>query len=208
MSINLKIQQLHNKCKMTFLSRQKELQASFYTHLTRESSKADSLPNTKVLLRHVKSVHDSATQILNEFGTTDTVIGDATAEIMITTLGKIPNEMYYLEDTTLSGKATKLHTVLNNYNLSVGITLVPTETDKSDGYTGRSTLLLILLSLLLIILLLCCITACIIAKSRSRHSFFTKSDIECSPGCSGVNVPLLGLEKTSDTTTKTSSIKN
>lgn len=133
---------------------------------------------------------------------------DATAEIMITTLGKIPNEMYYLEDTTPSGRATELHTMLNNYSLSVGTTLVSIETDKSDGYTGRSTLLLILLSVLLLILLLCCITACIIAKSRSKHSFFAKSDIECSPSCSGVNVPLLGLEKTSSTTTKTSSMKN
>lgn len=127
---------------------------------------------------------------------------------MITTLGKIPNEMYYLEDTTPSGKVTELHTVLNNYSFLAETTLIPVENDKSDGYTGHSTLLLILLTVLLIILLLCCITACIIARSRSRHSFFAKSDIECSPGCSGVNVPLLGLEKTSDITSKTSSMKN
>lgn len=116
--------------------------------------------------------------------------------------------MYYLEDTTPSGKITELHTMFHNYNLSVETTLVPIETDKSDGYTGHSMLLLILLSVLLIILLLCCITACIIAKSRSKQSFFAKGDIECSPGCSGVNVPLLGLEKTSNTTTKTSSMKD
>lgn len=184
-------------------------------------------------------MHDTATQFLNEFGTTDTAIGvchaiirflcwcscnlnsncfalndsiqcfffvqDATAEIMITTLGKIPNEMYYLEDTTPSGRATELHTALNNF--SVETTLVPVGTDKFDGYTGYSMLLSILLSVLLIILLLCCITACIIARSKSKHSFFAKNDIECSPGCSGVNVPLLGLEKTSSTTTKTSSMK-
>lgn len=120
---------------------------------------------------------------------------------MITTLGKIPNEMYYLEDTTSSGKtaAYELHTTLDNSHT----TLTPIETVKSDEYTERSTLLLILLTALLIILFMCCVTACIIARSRSRHAFFTKSDTECDPECSGVNQPLLGLDrvnKTSDTT--------
>ncbi|XP_025264413.1 uncharacterized protein LOC112637912 [Camponotus floridanus] len=130
---------------------------------------------------------------------------------MITTLGKIPNEMYYLEDTTFSGKtvssSNELHTILDN-NLT---TLTPIETVKSE-YTERSTLLLILLTALLIILFMCCITACIIARSRSRHAFFTKSDIECDPECSGVNQPLLRLDrvnKTSDTTrTSDNSTKN
>lgn len=130
---------------------------------------------------------------------------------MITTLGKIPNEMYYLEDTTFSGKtvssSNELHTILDN-NLT---TLTPIETVKSE-YTERSTLLLILLTALLIILFMCCITACIIARSRSRHAFFTKSDIECDPECSGVNQPLLSLNrinKTSDTTrTSDNSTKN
>ncbi|XP_014471806.1 PREDICTED: uncharacterized protein LOC106742946 [Dinoponera quadriceps] len=187
---------------MIFLSQQKELQASLFK--MQDSSKASSLPSTKLLLRHIKSVHDTATQISSEFGTTDTAIEDTITEIMITTLGKIPNEMYYLEDTTPSGRVKELNTTLNNCSFSERTVPV----DKSDEYTGRSTLLLILLSVLLIVLLLCCITACVIARSKSKYSLFTKSDIECSPGCSGVNVPLLGLEKTSDTTTKTSSMKN
>lgn len=123
---------------------------------------------------------------------------------MITTLGKIPNEMYYLEDTTSNSKtaiySNELHPTLDNSQA----TLTPIETLKSDEYTERSTLLLILLTALLIILFMCCITACIIARSRSRHTFFTKrSDMECDPECSGVSQPLLGLDrvnKTSDTT--------
>ncbi|KAL6448054.1 hypothetical protein ACFW04_000237 [Cataglyphis niger] len=128
---------------------------------------------------------------------------------MITTLGKIPNEMYYLEDTTPSNKTaydSELHTTLDN------TTLASIETLKYDEYTERSTLLIILLTALLIILFMCCITACIIARSRSRHAFFAKSDMECDPGCSGVNQPLLGsdrINKTSDTTrTSDNSMRN
>lgn len=117
---------------------------------------------------------------------------------MMTTLGKIPNEMYYLEDTVSNGKVTalniELHTVLNTNHT----TLAPIETIMSSRYTEHSTLLLILLTVLFIILLMCCITACIIVRSRSRHAFFAKRDTECSPECSGINQPLLG--KTSGTT--------
>jgi len=125
---------------------------------------------------------------------------------MITTLGKIPNEMYYLEDTTASRKispySTESHTILDHSHA----TLTSIETVKSDEYSEHSTLLIILLTILLIILFMCCITACIIAKSRSRHSFLSKSDVECSPDCGGVNQPL--LDKASDTTTRTSSTRN
>ncbi|XP_018372793.1 PREDICTED: uncharacterized protein LOC108767404 isoform X2 [Trachymyrmex cornetzi] len=131
---------------------------------------------------------------------------DATAEIMITTLGKIPNEMYYLEDTTAGKKigaySTESRTILDHSHT----TLASIETVKSDEYSERSTLLIILLTTLLIILFMCCITACIIARSRSRHSFLAKSDVECSPDCGGVNQPL--LDKASDTTTRTSSTRN
>lgn len=125
---------------------------------------------------------------------------------MITTPGKIPNEMYYLEDTTPNGigtiaaYGTELHTVLNN---SYATTLASTRAVKSDE-SEHSMLLCILVIALFIILLMCCIAACIIARSRSKHTFFIKRDIECSPECSGVNQPLLGMDKTSDTTTKTS----
>ncbi|XP_020297022.1 uncharacterized protein LOC109861679 isoform X2 [Pseudomyrmex gracilis] len=161
---------------------------------------------SSVKFRHIKSIYDSSTQIVNELGTTDVAVGDATAEIMVTTLGKIPNEMYYLEDTTHGRIAaiynTESHTILDNSH----ITTTTIEAVKSDVYTDHSTLLVILLIVLLIILMICCITACIIARSRSKYpSFFTRSDIECSPRCSGVNQPLLSLDKNSDTTTKTSS---
>jgi len=125
---------------------------------------------------------------------------------MITTTGKIPNGMYELEDTTgittngITVTSTELpHTVLNNDTTA----LVPIKPIHPDG-TEHSTLLCILMIALLIILLICCITACIIARSRSKNTFI-KRDIECSPECSGVNQPLLGLDKVSDTTTKTSS---
>lgn len=119
---------------------------------------------------------------------------------MITTLGKIPNEMYYLEDTTPSGKitvyGTESQTTLDNNHT----TLALFDIAKSDGYGGCSTLLVALLMILFIILLLCCVTACMIASSRRKHIFFNRSDIECSPTCSGVKQPLLGPDKISDTT--------
>ncbi|KYN43484.1 hypothetical protein ALC56_02210, partial [Trachymyrmex septentrionalis] len=156
------------------------------------------------VLDHIKSVHDLSTQIVSELGTTDIAIGDATAEIMITTLGKIPNEMYYLEDTTAGRKigaySTESRTILDHSHITLASTV------KSDEYPGRSTLLIILLTTLLIILFMCCVTACIIAKSRGRHAFLAKSDVECSPDCGGVNQPL--LDKASDATTRTSSTRN
>ncbi|KYM82549.1 hypothetical protein ALC53_07040 [Atta colombica] len=187
---------------MAFLSQQNDLQATFYTQLTHNSLQIAATSNS--VLNHIKSVHDLSTQIINELGTTDIAIGDATAEIMITTLGKIPNEMYYLEDTTASRKispySTESRTILDHSHAT------SIETVKSDEYSEHSTLLIILLTTLLIILFMCCITACIIAKSRSRHSFLSKSDVECSPDCGGVNQPL--LDKGSDTTTRTSSTRN
>jgi len=124
---------------------------------------------------------------------------------MITTIGKIPNEMYYLEDTTSRKNApsgTESRTILDHSYT----TLASIETIKSDEYPERSTLLIILLTTLLIILFMCCVTACIIARSRSRHAFLAKSDIECRPDCRGVNQPL--LNKASDTTSRTSSTRN
>lgn len=128
---------------------------------------------------------------------------DATAETMMTTLGKIPNEMYYPEDTIPTGKVTALNAELHTIFDTNCTTLASIESIMSSRYTERSTLLLILLIVLLIILLMCCITACIIARSRSRYAFFAKRDTECSPECS-INQPLLGLEKTSGTTVTTS----
>ncbi|XP_018404768.1 PREDICTED: uncharacterized protein LOC108781325 [Cyphomyrmex costatus] len=177
---------------MTLLSEQNNLQANFYTQLIHNSLQTATTSDTD--LHHVKSVHDLSTQI------------DATAEIMITTLGKIPNEMYYLEDTTAGKKiaaySTESRTILDHSHT----TLASIETAKSDEYSERSTLLIILLTTLLIILFMCCVTACIIARSRSRHAFLAKSDVECSPDCGGINQPL--LDKASDTTSKTNSMRN
>ncbi|KYN07497.1 hypothetical protein ALC62_01699, partial [Cyphomyrmex costatus] len=201
-------------------------QANFYTQLIHNSLQTATTSDTD--LHHVKSVHDLSTQIVSELGTTSITIGliivitihfltdnnfdiiiftqDATAEIMITTLGKIPNEMYYLEDTTAGKKiaaySTESRTILDHSHT----TLASIETAKSDEYSERSTLLIILLTTLLIILFMCCVTACIIARSRSRHAFLAKSDVECSPDCGGINQPL--LDKASDTTSKTNSMRN
>ncbi|XP_018300640.1 uncharacterized protein [Mycetomoellerius zeteki] len=176
---------------MALLSQQNDLQANFYTQLVHNSLQTAT---SNSILGHIKSVHDLSTQI------------DATAEIMITTLGKIPNEMYYLEDTTAGRKigaySTESRTIMEHSHT----TLASIETVKSDEYSERSTLLIILLTTLLIILFMCCVTACIIARSRSRHAFLAKSDVECSPDCGGVNQPL--LDKASDATTRTSSTKN
>ncbi|EZA56861.1 hypothetical protein X777_02712 [Ooceraea biroi] len=178
--------------------------ANFYAQLAHDSLRPNFIPDTQIVLRPIKSIHDFSTQIVNELGTTDVAIGDATAEIMITTPGKIPNEMYYLEDTTPNriGAAygTELHTMLNNSHTT---TLASIGTINSDS-SEHSMLLFILVTALFFILLICCITACVIARSRSKHTFFVKRDMECSPECSGVNQPLLGLDKASDTTTKTS----
>lgn len=126
---------------------------------------------------------------------------------MITTLGRIPNEMYYLEDTTTGRKVTAYGTESRTILDRSHTTLAPLETVKSDEFTERSTLLIILLTTLLVILFMCCITACIIARSRSRHAFLaSKSDVECSPDCGGVKQPL--LDKASETTTRTSSTRN
>lgn len=125
---------------------------------------------------------------------------------MITTLGKIPNEMYYLEDTTTGRKiapyGTESRTILDHGHT----TLAPIETVKSDEYPERSTVLIILLTTLLIILFMCCVTACIIARSRSRKTFRARSDVECSSDCGGVKQPL--LNRASDATTRTSSTRN
>ncbi|XP_028049943.1 uncharacterized protein LOC114255455 [Monomorium pharaonis] len=124
---------------------------------------------------------------------------------MITTLGKIPNEMYYLEDTTagkIAAYGTESRMMLDRSHTTLAASI---ENNKPE-YPERSTLLIVLLTTLLIILFMCCITACIIARSRRRHAFLTKSDVECSPDCKGVNQPL--LDKASDATTRTSSTRD
>ncbi|KAL0107366.1 hypothetical protein PUN28_015727 [Cardiocondyla obscurior] len=121
---------------------------------------------------------------------------------MITTLGKIPNEMYYLEDTTVARKVT-------TYSSESSMTLCTQASIgilKSYEYTDRTTLLVILLTTLLVVLLMCCVAGCLIARSRRRRALVAKNDVECSPDCGGVSQPL--LNKASDTTSRASSTRN
>lgn len=123
---------------------------------------------------------------------------------MITTIGKIPSEMYYLEDT-----ASNIGTSISQTSVSRSVNDVIHTTIKSNitvtGYTARSLVFLILTIACLILLFLCCITACMISKTRKKSYFFSRNDIDCDPECNGLNRPLLRTEKVSDTTSKTSS---
>lgn len=109
---------------------------------------------------------------------------DVTAEVMITTAGKIPNEMYYFDATP---QASMAHTETNvNYSES----------------ESHSSVLVALLTALILILFMCCITASLVARSKRRRKFFGKAESECEPGCAGMSQPL--LNKISDSTNKTS----
>jgi len=48
------------------------LQANFYAQLTHNSLQTAT---SNIVSRHIKSVHDLSTQIVNELGTTDIAIG-------------------------------------------------------------------------------------------------------------------------------------
>ncbi|XP_046817133.1 uncharacterized protein LOC124423459 [Vespa crabro] len=161
--------------------------------------------SNKLVLRQINAPPlDSSTEMLNEIGTTDQAIGDVTAEIMITTIGKIPSEMYYLEDTlsnvqTNIGQTTVPHSMTDVIHTTMENNVIVT------GHTARSVVFLILTIACLILLFLCCITACMISKTRRKSYFFSRNDIDCDPECNGLNRPLLRTEKISDATSKTSS---
>lgn len=99
---------------------------------------------------------------------------DATAEVMLTTLGKIPKEMYYLEDTAPAVKATTYNLEDSKYQQAVATSTQAVQYDNESG--SHSTILFALLAALLIILLLCCTTACLIAKVKRKNNFFGKHD--------------------------------
>ncbi|XP_043512017.1 uncharacterized protein LOC122529703 [Frieseomelitta varia] len=117
---------------------------------------------------------------------------------MITTMGKIPSEMFYLEDTPGTIVPQRIQTT-STFSKAM---METTEYHRSVESTSHSPVLVALLTALLIILLLCCITACIVTKSKRTSNFFSKGSMECEPGCTGINQPL--LEKFSSTTNKTS----
>ncbi|KAF7400908.1 hypothetical protein HZH66_006092 [Vespula vulgaris] len=190
---------------MSFMSQQNQLHHPNFKDMALNLLKGVTSSSTKLVLRQINPPSsDSSTEMLNEIGTTDQAIGDVTAEIMITTIGKIPSEMYYLEDT-----ASNIGTSISQTSVSRSVNDVIHTTIKSNitvtGYTARSVVFLILTIACLILLFLCCITACMISKTRKKSYFFSRNDIDCDPECNGLNRPLLRTEKVSDTTSKTSS---
>ncbi|XP_006611604.1 uncharacterized protein LOC102674428 isoform X2 [Apis dorsata] len=172
-----------------------------YGQLAHKLIKLASMSNKKVVLRHDDQSSDVSTELLHEFGTTDVAIGDVTAEVMLTTMGKIPSEMYDLEDTS-PPIITKLVHFEKTSPFARAIAVTEPYHPVTKEPTGHSSILIALLTALLIIFLLCCITACIITKSKRKSTFFGKEDMECEPGCTGMNQPL--LDKISSSTNKTS----
>ncbi|XP_053988196.1 uncharacterized protein LOC128891606 [Hylaeus anthracinus] len=161
------------------------------------------MSGSKIVFRRADGTKETATELLHEFGTTDVAIGDVTAEVMITTLGKIPNEMYDLDETSPKMKYATPRIDLQSTSRYVQAMMSTDETINANGRSeGHSSVLVALLSALVVILFMCCITACLIARSKRRRNFFGKSDTECEPGCTGINQPL--LDKISQSTNKTS----
>ncbi|XP_012146943.1 uncharacterized protein LOC105663338 [Megachile rotundata] len=186
---------------MSYMNQQN--QENKYGQLARKLLKIATMSGSKVVFRRADQPSDTVTELLHEIGTTDRAIGDVTAEVMLTTLGKIPSEMYYLEDTTCSAKLTTPKSSLQQTH-AYGHAVAATEETIRNGneHGSHSSILIILLITLLVILLLCCISACLITKTKRRNNFFGRSDTECDPRCSGINQPL--LDKISDCTNKTS----
>ncbi|XP_076232986.1 uncharacterized protein LOC143178315 [Calliopsis andreniformis] len=174
-------------------------QDNTYGQLARKLFKIATLSGSKVVLRRGNQGSDVSTEFLQEFGTTDVAIGDVTAEIMLTTLGKIPNEMYYLEDTVAPVTVATPKIKIQQARYGEGKSSPDNANNESESHPS---VLFALLIALLILLLLCCTTACLIAKAKRKSNFFGRSDTECDPGCTGINQPLLG--KVSDCTNKTS----
>ncbi|XP_034182299.2 uncharacterized protein LOC117605281 [Osmia lignaria lignaria] len=172
-----------------------------YGQLARKLLKIATISGSKVVLRRGDQSSDVSTEFVHEFGTTDKAIGDVTAEVMLTTLGKVPSEMYYLEDTVFNGKAATDKSTLQTSQYAQAVASTQAM-ENNHGSSGHSSVLFILLIVLLVILLLCCISAGLIAKTRRKSSFFGKSDMECDSKCTGINQPL--LDKNSDLTNKTS----
>ncbi|XP_076280438.1 uncharacterized protein LOC143209089 [Lasioglossum baleicum] len=142
--------------------------------------------------------------MIGETGTTDRAIGDVTAEVMITTLGKVPQQMYYLEDTNVPQMAGFGSNMEDNPYSNEYTTEMPSNgMTKSSTDSGYSPILVSLLCVLVVILFMCCVTACIVAKTKRKTSFFNKG---CDPGCTGMSQPL--LDKISECSSKSSTQRN
>ncbi|KAI4501290.1 hypothetical protein M0802_003663 [Mischocyttarus mexicanus] len=99
--------------------------------------------NNQIVLRQINAPSsDFSTEILNEVGTTDQAIGDVTAEIMITTPGKIPNELYYIEDTASSIQTIDQTTVSHSMT-NVIYTTISANNSTASGHTTRSIVFLL-----------------------------------------------------------------
>ncbi|XP_068968993.1 uncharacterized protein [Bombus flavifrons] len=187
---------------MSYINEQN--QGSKYGQLAKKLLKIASISGRKVALRHVGEPIDYSTELLHEFGTTDITIGDVTADVMITTMGKIPSEMFYLEDTV----ATVVPQRIQETSTFAKAIVATQEYYRPTESSSHSPVLIALLTALFIILLLCCITACIVTKSKRRNNFFGKGNMECEPGCTGLNQPLLGKLSTTTNKTSISSLRN
>ena len=87
---------------------------------------------------------------------------------MLTTMGKIPSEMYDLEDTSPPVITKLVHFEKTSpFARAIAVT-EPQYHPVTKEPTGHSSILIALLTALLIIFLLCCITACIITKSKRK----------------------------------------
>ncbi|CAK9821808.1 hypothetical protein ANTRET_LOCUS468 [Anthophora retusa] len=190
---------------MSYISQQN--QEDNREKLARRFLKIATMSGRKVVLRHADPFPDTVTEVLHEFGTTDMAIGDVATEVMITTLGKIPSEMYYLEDTN-ANLPTQLFRMHETSPLARAMAATTEATEYNNESSHHSSVLIALITALLIILLLCCITACLIAKSKRKAGFFDKSDTECDPGCTGMSQPLLNKISCSTNKSSISSLRN
>ncbi|KAI4480544.1 hypothetical protein M0804_010097 [Polistes exclamans] len=190
---------------MSFMSQQNQLHHPKFKDMALNFFKRVTSSNNQIVLREINAPSpDFSTETLNEVGTTDQAIGDVTAEIMITTVGKIPSEMYYIEDTTSNIQIIDQTTVSHSMT-NVIHTTISANNSTVSGHTTRSVVFVILTVACLILLFLCCITACMISKTKRKNYFCKRNDFDCDPECNGLNRPLLRTEKISDTTSKTSS---
>lgn len=116
---------------------------------------------------------------------------------MLTTIGKIPNEMYELEETSVAVMAMA-HGRHDSETMAQ-----ERSTEGVSGFAAHSTLFIILTIALLLLLTVCCVVACVIARARKRF-MDSGGDEECDPNCSGAKQPLISSDKISETTSKSS----
>lgn len=122
-----------------------------------------------------------------------------TAETMVTTLGKLPDVLYDMDETTVKtmlqpDSPTSHLSLFDNLSQSSPLTIEST-TQKiigsSNELTNYGNLFTILIIMLVILLLLSCGVACLIAKTRQNSS------TDCALNCPGAKQPLIRPGKSS-----------